>query len=94
MKLSLFLRKMLRCFATLLVLVAIATFLLFSVYPRYGRIVAIEYDYEDLFIEDAAGLVWVVDGWTDLSVGDGVAMLMWNRFSPNNIFDDVVLDYR
>ena len=94
MKLSLFLKSGCVAIATLILLVAVATFVISSVYPRYGYIVAVEYDYDDYLIEDLAGLVWCVEGIEDLSLGDDVALLMWNHFTPNNIYDDWIIDMR
>ena len=65
-----------------------------SFYPRPGKIVAVEYDLDDYIIEDIAGLRWVVKGVEDLSVGDNVAMLIYNRLTPNDIFDDIILKIR
>jgi len=81
----------------LLVVVMLAIGWLFcrqSYYPRYGKIVAVEYDYDDYIVEDAAGLIWVVEGVEDLWAGDDVAMLMFDNFTPWNIYDDVVIDLR
>lgn len=89
MKLSLFCKKVALQAALILIVFLI---LLKSLYPRYGVIVGVEYDYDDYIIEDGAGLIWVYEGVTDLSTGDGIAMLMWNKFTPNNIYDDVILD--
>lgn len=60
-------------------------------YPRYGKIIAVEYDYDDYIIEDAAGITWIVKGVEDLSAGDNIAMLMFNNFTPWAIYDDVVV---
>ena len=62
-----------------------------SLFIRAGRIVGVEYDNDIYIIEDHAGLVWVLEGVEDLSCGDYIAMLMWNRLTPWTIFDDVVL---
>ena len=60
-------------------------------YPRYGKIVALEYDVDLVYIRDAAGLVWFIEGCEDWTCGDDVAMLMFNRFTPNTILDDVIV---
>lgn len=78
-----------------LILIAVSVGITRSVlYPRYGVIRGVEYDYDQYFIEDAAGIMWVKKGVEDLSVGDGVAMLMFNKFTPKNIYDDVIIDVR
>lgn len=46
----------------------------------------------DLYIiEDDAGLVWVYGGVEDLSCGDNIAMMMFDRLTPWTIFDDIIL---
>lgn len=77
-----------------LVLLTLTYLFLSSCYPRYGKIIAVEYDYDDIIVEDLAGLVWVWNGVEDWACGDDVAMIMWNRFTPNNIYDDVILKLR
>lgn len=62
------------------------------IYLRAGTIIGVEYDNDLYIIEDAAGLVWTWDGVEDLSCGDNIAMLMWNRLTPWTIFDDVIMD--
>jgi len=65
-----------------------------GLYPRYGKIIGIEYDYDCYIIEDLAGFIWVYEGIEDLSIGDDIAMLMWDRMSPDSIYDDVILEIR
>ena len=65
-----------------------------SVYPRYGKVIGVEYDYDCLIIEDQAGLTWEYEGIEDIALDDDIAMLMWNRFTPNDIRDDVILEIR
>lgn len=62
-----------------------------SIYPRYGHIRAVEYDTDLVFIEDRAGQMWIWKGVEDLECGDDIAMLMFNRLTPNTIFDDIIL---
>jgi hypothetical protein len=73
--------------AVAVMLVAARTF-----YVRAGTIVGVEYDNDLYIIEDEAGLVWLFGGVEDLSCGDNVAMLMWNKLTPSTIFDDVVIE--
>ena len=80
-----------------IILIAIVASLIFlggrrGLYPRYGKIVGIEYDADCYLIEDLAGLVWEYGGIEDLSLGDDIAMLMWDRMSPEYIYDDVILE--
>ena len=63
-------------------------------YPRAGFIRAIEYDTNLMYIEDPAGLIWIVENPEDFWVEDNVAMLMFNNFTPNTILDDVIVDIR
>ena len=65
-----------------------------SMYPRYGWIRAVEYDTDLVFVEDLCGLVWIWEGVEDLGCGDDVALLMFNSFTPNYIFDDVIIAMR
>ena len=65
-----------------------------TVYPRAGFIRAIEYDTGLEYIEDMAGQIWIYGKVEDLSAGDHVAMLMFTNFTPDYIFDDVILDIR
>ena len=69
-----------------LMLAATSTF-----YIRAGTIVGVEYDNDLYIIEDDAGLVWLFGGVEDLSCGDNIAMLLWNKLTPGTIFDDVVI---
>lgn len=86
-----FWKKVVEVIALLLTLTYL---LLASIYPRSGKIIAVEYDYDDYIVEDVAGLIWIVKGVEDLSVGDNVAMLMWNHFTPRKISDDIILKMR
>lgn len=61
------------------------------VYVRAGTIVGVEYDNDLYIIEDVAGLVWVYGGVEDLSCGDNIAMMMFDRLTPWTIFDDIIL---
>lgn len=65
-----------------------------SLYIRAGRIVGVEYDNDLVIVEDCAGLTWIYEGVEDLSCGDNVAMLMWNKMTPGTIFDDVILQIK
>ena len=62
------------------------------IYARAATIIGVEYDNDLYIIEDKAGLVWIWEGVEDLSCGDEIAMLMWNRLTPWTIFDDVILE--
>lgn len=62
------------------------------IYPRAATIVGVEYDNDIYIIEDYAGLIWIWEGVEDLSCGDNIAMLMWNRLTPWTIYDDVILN--
>lgn len=61
-------------------------------YIRAGTIIGVEYDYDQYIIEDYAGQVWLFDGVEDLSYGDHIAMLMWNKLTPWTIFDDMIIE--
>lgn len=75
-----------------LVTIAVMCYAFSTLYIRAGIITGVEYDNDIYIIEDYAGLVWTLKGVEDLSCGDGIAMLMWNRMTPWTIFDDVILD--
>jgi len=70
-----------------LILMCAATF-----YVRAATIVGVEYDNDLYIIEDEAGLVWLFDGVEDLSCGEHIAMLMWNRLTPWTIMDDMIIE--
>lgn len=65
-----------------------------SLYLNAGRVVAVEYDNDLVIIEDNAGQIWLWEGVEDFCCGDYVSMLMWDRFSPATISDDVILRLR
>jgi len=70
----------------------------FGLYPRTGYIVELEPQPEDMYkitIEDATGNLWVYDtDADDYTVGDGVAMIMYNNDTPESIYDDVIISAR
>lgn len=74
--------------------VALVLTVMANVYLRSGRVVGVEYDNDLVIIEDNAGQIWLWKGVEDFYCGDYVAMLMWNRFSPSTIYDDVILRLR
>lgn len=75
-----------------LILSIIATL---GLYPRAGFITGVTYAENELCkytIQDAAGLTWsTIESWDDMSVGDGVSMIMYNNGTPENIYDDVII---
>lgn len=83
--------KICKTIISVVLTIALMCALASTFYIRSGRIVGVEYDNDIYIIEDHAGLVWVLEGVEDLSCGDYIAMLMWNRLTPWTIFDDVVL---
>ena len=66
--------------------IAIAT----TCYTRHGKIIAVEYDYDDCIVADQAGVSWLVSGSDSRACGDNVVMLIWNHFTPS-IDDDIIL---
>ena len=69
-----------------------------GLYPRTGYIVEINPVAEEtveIVVEDAAGLLWAVEGeWDDLEIGDGISMIMYDNETPETILDDAVVSCR
>lgn len=68
-------------------------------YPKAAVIVEINFDnFGRLFtvVEDGEGFLWEVywdlDEETDISLGDVVALVMWDAETPEDCSDDEVLD--
>lgn len=83
--------KICKTIAVIFIVVALLLMGATTFYIRSATIVGIEYDNDLYIIEDDAGLVWLFGGVEDFSCGDHIAMLMWNKLTPNTIFDDVVM---
>ncbi len=65
-----------------------------SIYPRSMRVIGIEYDNDLVIAEDAMGFVWTWEGTEDWCCNDDVAVIMFDRFTPNTIRDDVIIAIR
>jgi len=83
--------KICKTVVAVVLVIAVLWVLAGSFYVRAGTIVGVEYDNDLYIIEDCAGLVWLFGGVEDLSCGDHIAMLMWNKLTPGTIFDDVIV---
>lgn len=64
----------------------------FSVYPLGGRIIDFNYEEDEVFFVDANGNVWVFYETEDWEIDDFVACLMWDGGTPDDIWDDEILD--
>lgn len=84
--------KICKTIAVIFLVVALMLMGATTFYVRSATIVGIEYDNDLYIIEDDAGLVWLFGGVEDFSCGDNIAMLMWNRLTPQSILDDVIID--
>lgn len=84
--------KICKAIAVIFLVVALMMMCATTFYVRSATIVGVEYDNDLYIIEDDAGLVWLFDGVEDLSCGEHIAMLMWNRLTPWTIFDDVIIE--
>lgn len=78
----------------ILTLAAVLTLLFTTIYPRAGVVVGVEYDYNDVLIQDSTGHVWIMDETDDWGCGDNVALLMFDSFTRHDITDDVILKAR
>ena len=83
--------KICKTIALILFVVAFMLMCATTFYIRAATIVGVEYDNDLYIIEDEAGLVWLFGGVEDLSCGDHIAMLMWNKLTPSSILDDIVV---
>ena len=84
--------KICKTLAVIFVVVALMMMCAATFYVRAAKIVGVEYDNDLYIIEDDAGLVWLFEGVEDLSCGEHIAMLMWNRLTPWTILDDVIIE--
>lgn len=70
-----------------------------DVYPKAAVVVDISFDVHGevvVTVEDGEGFLWSfyleLDEETDVELGDVVALIMWEAGTPDNIFDDEILD--
>lgn len=97
-------RKFISIMVVALVLFVIALLPVFAFaepefYSKAAVVVDITFDAHGevvVTVEDGEGFLWTfyleLDEETDIELGDVVALLMWEAGTPNNIFDDEVLD--
>ena len=82
-----------------LAMVAMVAGALINVYPTAGKVVDIQYDpcteLSEVTVQTGAGLLYsYVEDADDLYYGDIMALIMWNRGTPNTVLDDVIIDAR
>lgn len=65
-----------------------------SIYPRFVRVVGVEYDNDLVIAEDSMGFIWTWEGVEDWCCGDGVALIIFNNFTPKTIRDDAIVAMR
>lgn len=63
-----------------------------SFYPRAAIIIEIIEDEDIVVCQDAAGVIWEFYGIEDFDIGDIVAMLLWDKGTPESIYDDEIID--
>lgn len=65
-----------------------------GLYPRSMTITTIDTATDTVICEDLAGLEWEFNGAEDLCEGDIIACLMYNNGTPDNIYDDIIMEVR
>ena len=70
-----------------------------DIYPKAAVVVSIDFDVHGeiiVTVEDGEGYLWSfyleLNEDTDVELGDVVALIMWEAGTPDNIFDDEVID--
>lgn len=64
-----------------------------NLYPLCGVVIELDYQ-EDIFVViDGAGMIWLFTECEDWQIGDLIAMIVFDNFTPY-IQDDIVLNYR
>ena len=70
-----------------------------DIYPKAAVVVEMrinEFGEVIVTVEDGEGFLWDIfwelDEETDIELGDVLAMLMWDAGTPDDIFDDEVID--
>lgn len=61
-------------------------------YPQAARVVDIQQD--EIYLRDGAGNIWRWQGAEDWEIGDGVAMILTNNGTPDNVKDDVIVNIK
>lgn len=63
-------------------------------YPRAGIVWEVDREGDFVTVEDGAGILWSFSGAEDWEVGDMAAMILWDNFTTDFIFDDEVVEVR
>lgn len=64
-----------------------------TLYPRAGYVSSVDRVADIVSIDDGAD-VWTISGVDSWTLGDGVALLMDDNGTPENIYDDAVVSAR
>lgn len=65
-----------------------------NTYPKAAYVVALNYKNDVVTVEDATGNRWDFYGCEDYYEGDIVAMTMSDNGTPDNIYDDIIINAR
>ena len=65
-----------------------------GIYPSAGTVTDVNRETDIVEWIDGAGECWEIEGCEDWEIGDGIAVIMWNSNTPDDIHDDVIVDYR
>ena len=80
-----------RIIALVLILISLATSSLAEYYPRAALVTSLDYTADCVIVTDWAGLEWEFIGIEDWQLDDIVAMMMDDNNTPNNIYDDIIV---
>ena len=61
-------------------------------HARCGIVTQLDYEADIITVEEQSGLTWQFFGCEDWAEGDICALLMDDNGTPNNIFDDIIVD--
>jgi len=65
-----------------------------GLYPKTGFVVEADRVEDRIVIEDATGNLWEMEGVEDWEIGDGASMIMYDNGTPENIYDDMIVNCR
>ena len=76
-----------------LLAIAVALCVAGMIYPATMEIVALDYETDEVYLQNATGYVYVMTGCEDYAVGDLVSLVMFSN-ATLDIIDDQILSAR
>lgn len=64
------------------------------IYSRDGVVVEVNEDTNEVIWVDGVDHWWAIEGTEDWMIDDGITVINFDNFTPNNIEDDITIEYR